>query len=203
MQTFTINFQNNSNSSGSFCVFQQNPDSPNPGIFPLAWRAERASPHSQLRISWNTDLYYFWGKTGALMPGVIFYGGEAIPTSLSENNDITLTKENGNYKFVNQRSAYQQGVLVATSDATTPVNQASIGIGMSGAVSFAVQAQPNMTFQFAPRFEYWVTFGEITQGQVLEPSGIGAAKVEFPHGIFSMNATLNPDNTWTITQGMD
>ena len=106
MPTFTINFVNNSDSSGSFCVFQQNHNSPNPDVFPLAWRVENAGPHSQLAISWNMDLYFFWGKTGPLKPGVIFYAGENSPTSLAENNDITLTKEDGNYKFVNKKNAH-------------------------------------------------------------------------------------------------
>ena len=203
MPTFTINFTNNSDSSGSFCVFQQNHNSPNPDVFPLAWRVEKAGPHSQLAISWNMELYFFWGKTGALKPGVVFNAGENSPTSLTENNDITLTKVDGNYKFVNKKNAYPQGSLNIMSDNTTAINQASVGIGMSGAVAFAVQAQPNMYFRFSPRFDYLVTFADVNQGQVLDPSKINAVKIEFPYGIFSMNATLNPDNTWTITQGLD
>ena len=89
------------------------------------------------------------------------------------------------------------------SDNTTAINQASVGIGLSGAVAFAVQAQPNMYFRFSPRFDYWVTFADVKQGQVLNPSEINAVKIEFPYGIFSMNATLNADNTWTITPGLD
>lgn len=203
MSTFTINFVNNSNSSGSFCVFQQNHNSPNPNVFPLAWRVERAGPHSQLAISWNTDLYFFWGKTGALKPGVIFNAGENSPASINENNEITLTKEDGNYKFINRRSGYRQDSLSIIADNTTAINQASVGIGLSGAVAYAVQAQPNMHFLFSPRFDYWITFADVQQGQVLDPSEINAVKIDFPYGIFSMNAMLNPDNTWTITQGLD
>jgi hypothetical protein len=204
MATFTINFVNNSYSSGNFCVFQQNPNSPNPGVFPLAWRVQSAGPQMRLAISWNTDLYFFWAKTGELQPGVIFNPGENAPTSMTERNEITLTKDERDYKFINQRTGYQQGSLTIISDANTAIRQASVGFGLSGAPMVAVQAQPNMNFQFTPRFEYWATFGKMRQGQVLSPSEISnPVRIEFPHGIFSMNATLNADNSWTITQGMD
>lgn len=203
MPTFTINFTNNSNSSGSFCVFQQNHNSPNPSVFPLAWRVQSAMAHSKLAISWNTDPYFFWAKTGQLQPGVVFYAGENAQADFTERNEITLTKMDRDYKFTNQRNGYQQGTLTIDADMTTVPNQASVGVGLSGAVAYAVQAQPNMRFMFAPRLEYWVTFGQFQQGEVLELSGMTAVKIDFPYGIFSMNATLNPDNTWTVTPGMD
>jgi rhizosphere induced protein len=138
-----------------------------------------------------------------LKPGVIFNAGENSPTGMAENNYITLTKEDGNYKFINRKDWHQQGVLCVMSDNTTAINQASIGIGLSGAVAFAAQAQPNMHFVFTPRLEYWVTFADVKQGQVLEPSELNALKIDFPYGIFSMNATFNADNSWTITPGLD
>lgn len=204
MATFTINFTNDSSSAGSFCVFQQNPNSPNPDVFPLAWLVAAVGAHSKVPISWNTDFYFFWAKTGALAPGMIFNAGEALLAAMTENNEVTLTKRDNNYSFTNQKTWFQQGTLRVTSDATTAIRQASIGIGMSGSATFAVQAQPNMTFHFSPRLEYWVMFGDFKQGQVFNPSELtSAVQIEFPHGIFSMNATLNADKTWTITQGLD
>jgi hypothetical protein len=204
MATYTINFVNNSSSAGSFCVFQQNPNSPNQGVFSLAWLAKSAAPHSKIPISWNTDLYFFWAKTGELKPGIIFNAGEALLTDMRENNAVTVTKHDGNYKFTDQKNWHQQGILSVTSDNTTAINQASVGIGMSGSGTFAVQAQPWMTFLFSPNSEYWVTFGNIQQGQVLNSSETSnAVQIVFPHGIFSMNVTLNMDNTWTVTQGLD
>ncbi len=204
MATFTINFANNTNAAGNFCIFQRNPSLQSPNDFTLAWRVEHAGPHTKLPISWNTEFYFFWAKPGTLMPGVIFNAGEAIPTSLTENNAITLTKLDGNYKFIGQKNGNQQGVLSVVCDNTMPLNQASVGIGMSGAGTFAVQAQPNMNFVFSPNTQYWIAFGDFQQGQVLDTAGIdNPVQIVFPNAIFSMNATLNADRTWTITQGMD
>ncbi len=138
------------------------------------------------------------------MPGVIFNAGEAFLTSLTENNAVTLTKRDNNYKFIDQKRGYQQGVLSVITDTTTAFNQASIGIGMSGSGTLAVQAQPNMNFLFSPHQQYWITFGDFKQGQVLNQSEIpDAVHIVFQHGIFSMNATINEDGTWTVTQGLD
>lgn len=205
MSTFTINFTNNTNISGDFCIFQRSPDYHLiHGLFPLAWRVQAAAPNTTVPISWNTDLFFFWAKTGPLQPGMMFHAGQAFRTDLTRGNSVTLTKRDGNYSFMNQRDWHQQGRLNVMTDATMAHHQASIGYGMSGASAFAVQAQPNMNFVFEPRAEYWVTFGNIQQGQVLDPEIItSTVKVEFPHGIFSMNVTLNPNHTWTVTQGMD
>lgn len=204
MATFTINFINNSGSSGNCCVFQQNHNSQGGGVFPLAWLAQRSSPQARVSISWNTEYYFFWAKTGALMPGVIFNAGQAIGTDLSNGNAITLTKRDNNYLFIDQRPGNQQGTLSVTADGNMASNQASIGIGMSGSATVAMQAMPNMNYMFTPRPEYWVTFGQLQQGQVLDSGRINdAARIEFPYGIFSMNATRNADNSWTITQGRD
>lgn len=109
MATYTINFDNNTDSPGNFCIFRRDPNSPNHDGFVLAWLVQFANPHSKLPISWN------------------------IPGS-----------------------------------------------------------------------EYWVTFGDFQQGQVIDPGEfINPVKIDFPDGIFTMNVTLNMDNTWTITQGQD
>lgn len=204
MTTFTLNFLNNSDTPGSFCICQHNPSLLNPSTFPLAWLVKSGNPQTKVPISWNTDFYFFWAKTGELAPGVIFNAGEAFLTSFTENNAVTLTKRDGNYKFINQRDWYQPGVLNVTTDTSTAFKQASIGIGMSGSGTVAVQAQPNMSFSFSPMPQNWVIFGDFQQGQVLDPSKINnAVQILFPYGIFSMNVTLNMDNSWTITQGAD
>jgi hypothetical protein len=204
MTTYTINFLNQSGSTGNFCICQQNPTQSSPNSFSLAWLVKPDDPQSNVPISWNTNWFFFWAKTGPLAPGIIFNAGEAFPTNYSNNNAITLTKKDLNYKFIDQRNGNQPGVLSITTDHTIASNQASIGIGMSGSSIVAIQARPNELRQYSPHPENWILFGDFQQGQVLDPSKINnAVKVVFPNGIFSMNATLNQDNTWTVTQGKD
>jgi len=204
MPTYTINFLNNSDSTGNFCIFQQKPNGPNEESFALAWLVKPAIPNTKVPISWNTDLYFFWAKTGELKPGVIFNAGDALRTNLTENNAVTLIKQDHNYKFTDQKTWHQKGILNISTDDTTAFNQASIGVGMSGSATIAAQAQTSRNFSFSLSFKYWITFSDVQQGQVLDQSDIpDAVQIIFPDGIFSMNATLNQDNTWTVTQGMD
>lgn len=200
MATYTINFFNNSGSAGSFCTFQQLPDASNPNMLTLAWLAKFANPQTRLSISWTTDYCFIWDETGQLVPGVPFNASEVLPASLNDNNAVTLTKSDGAYQFIKQTTGFRPGTLLITTDVTVPINEASVGIGMSGAGTFAVQAAPNMNYIFTPHPQYWVAFGNFQQGQALEASEISnTAQVVFPPSIFAMNVTLNVDNTWTIT----
>jgi len=204
MATYTINFYNNSGTPGSICVFQQKPDSPTPNVFSLAWLVKFAEPGTILSISWNTDYSFVWAKTGQLVPGATFETAEVLPTNPHEGNSVTLIKDDGRYKFVDQKSDFRKGTFIIDTDGSIAHNQASAGIGMSGAGMYAVQSMPRYMSFFSPIPNYWVAFGYYQQGLVLDTNAIAnKAQVEFPHGIFSMNVTLNVDNTWAITQGQD
>jgi hypothetical protein len=201
MSTYTINFVNNSGTAGSFCVFQQSPNYQDPGVFPLAWLVQSAVPYPNLSISWKTDLCFVWGITGQLAPGVIFNASKSLPADTHKEGGVAFDIYNGNYQFI-KTNIHPQGMLMIIVEYNIPVNQASVGIGMSGAGTFAAQAQTNVTYTFEPDPGYWVTFGDFKQGQVLGPSDMNnAPQIIFPHGIFSMNVTLNATNTWTITPG--
>ena len=59
-------------------------------------------------------------------------------------------------------------------------------------------AGPSLHHKFTPKPSYWVAAGEV--GSVLDteiPSMI-TAEVVFPLNVFSMKATLEKYNTWTI-----
>jgi hypothetical protein len=52
---------------------------------------------------------------------------------------------------------------------------------------------------FIPHTEYWIAFGTYASSQVLDVTALGdAAQIGFPDGISAMDATRNPDGTWTI-----
>ncbi|MNE74108.1 hypothetical protein D3C80_1701610 [compost metagenome] len=121
-----------------------------------------------------------------------------MPTNLETSNQISLTYNSG-YQFADQTSGDQPGSLYVKMDNTIPLKQASVGIGMSGAGTFVVQAQPNMNLVFTPNPEYWVAFGNFEQGQTLDMQELtNTEKIDFPPGIKEMTVTLNQDNTWKV-----
>jgi hypothetical protein len=198
---YSILFVNNSGNAGSACVYQQNPNAGDPNVMSLAWFAKYAFPTTKISFQWTVDYDFIWSQTGTLVPGIIFMASQVWPADLSTANLVTLTCVGGAYTFKNQTAGPTPGNLYINQDETIPPKQAAVGIGMSGAGTFAVQAQPNWNLTFTPPAvpQYWITFGNFTQGEVIDTAGLtNAVQIQFPVNTYSMTATLNADNTWTV-----
>jgi len=195
---YTITFRNNSTTDGSACLFQR-PSELGQG-FPIAWFVTPLPPGNQVPFSWATDYRFVCGQTGKLSPGMIFTMTEMIPADPKAVNTVTLTSSiYGGVVFKDPHPGPIVGGLAIAVDSSIPENQVSAGIGMSGFPTFGLQVQPNMTFIFSTKAEYWVAFGSFTCGQVLDVSTLqGAAKITFPAGIKKMAAIWNATNSWTI-----
>jgi hypothetical protein len=199
MSNYTLVFVNNSTQTANACVYQKDPDTTNPNVMSLAWFAKPAAPSTKLQFGWSVDYSFVWSETGQLQPGVLFSASQTWPADLSLSNQVQFADIGGAYTFQNQ-TAGTPGSLTILETNSLPADQASVGIGMSNSGTFVVQAQPNMTAIFTPHPEYWITFGNITQGEVLDITTITStsAKIEFPPNIFSMTATLSAGNTWSV-----
>lgn len=198
---YVLYFQNNSTQIGSACVYQSPPDTSNPNIMSLAWFSQMAAPTSTLQFGWDIDYSFTWSQTGLLAPGVLFSATQSWPADLSLANQVQFSVISGAYTFQNQTQGPLAGNLYIMQDSTIPPNQASVGIGMGGSGTFALQGQPNMQAVFSPTPQYWITFGNYIQGEVLDITNISnPAAVAFPPNVFSMTAILNADNTWTVQE---
>lgn len=195
---YSLVVKNNSNNSGSFCLYQKQPDLL-PNAYSLAWFARPTRPTTMTSFDWTLDYSFVWSETGRLVPGVIFDASEMVPADPASANQITLTNNGGAFTFQDQSHGPQSGTLYIREASSIPMNLAAVGIGMSGSGTFVTQAQPNMNLQFTPRPSYWIAFGNFEQGEVLDVEALSnTAQIEFPPGVYSMEATLNADNTWTI-----
>jgi hypothetical protein len=196
--TCSLVFQNKSTNSGSAVVYQTDPDG-NPQNLSLAWFSKNSRPNTNVVFEWKTDYSFVWSETGRLVPGVVFQAAQNWPADPASSNAVTFTHQYGNFSFMNQTQGPQPGSLYIRQDSALPMNQAAVGIGMSGAGTFVNQARPNMNLTFTPNPQYWIAFGDYQQGQVLDTGAIdNAARIQFPAGVSSMTATLTPDNRWTI-----
>lgn len=200
---YTLVFQNNSANAWNACIYQTDPDLANFEVQSLAWLTKAAAPTTQVKFEWTIEYSFVWDETGILKPGVIFDASQLWPADLSTTNAVTLTHavnpQSEYYTFTDQTAGPNQGSLYITTDNTVPLNMASVGIGMSNAGTFAVQAQPNLNLIFTPHPTYWITFGSFVQGEVLDETEItNVAQIAFPPSVYTMYATLNLDNTWTV-----
>ena len=198
--TYNLLFQNNSTNTGSVCIYQTDPDISDPNVLSLAWFAQGAAPTTQIGFDWTVDYSFVWSQTGVLKSGVRFAASQTWPADLSKANQVTFTNTGGIYTFRDQTAGARAGSLYVTEDGSLPINQTSVGIGMSGKGTFAVQAQPNQNVVFTPHPKYWIAFGNFQPGQVLDVGTINnPAEISFPPNTYSMSAILNRDNSWTIS----
>ncbi len=196
---YSLIFVNNSTQTGDACVYQQDPTITDPSVMSLAWFSKAAAPTTSITFDWSIDYSFVWSQTGTLRPGVMFTASQNWPANLSSTNQVQFNKAGNAYTFQNQTKGAQSGTLYINQDSTITPKEASVGIGMSGSGTFAVQAQPNVTAMFTPKPQYWITFGNYTQGEVLDITTITSeAAVDFGYANYSMTAILNPDNTWTV-----
>lgn len=195
---YTIVFQNNSSMAAAACLYQTGAGLTVPGtVHSVAWLTKTAAPTTKIVFQWSTDYYFFWAESGKLGEGAMLTGSQMW--QVGTLNQVTLTHASGYYTFSSQIAGADSKNFYIAQDKTIPANMAAAGLGMAGQATFAVQAQPNFTLVFNPTPSYFIAFGNYTVGQVLDPATIfNAAALVFPANIFSLAATLNADNTWTI-----
>lgn len=199
MTTFTVSATNNSMNSGSFMLFQKPQNSSPVNIFSLAWNVRMCYPQNRTVFNWTQDYGLSWAKTGMLVPGITFMASQIVNADPNSLNTSRLDYS-GYYNLQNPTAGGQPGTLSVQNSASVPMNQASIGMVVSGSTVYAAQAQPNMIQVFAPQSNYWIAFGNYQQGEVLDFHTIpNCCQLNFPPGVTSLNVTLNPNGTFSFS----
>ncbi|WP_026422364.1 hypothetical protein [Actinokineospora inagensis] len=200
---YSLTVTNNSTQYQDLCVYQKPVDLGVPNALSLAWLTAPAWPGTTVTFTWALDYSFVWAQTGSLQPGVTFRAQQTIgadPDSLT-NNQVQFDYRRGAFTFVPGPAVGtpQLGSLYVRELSGIPANTATVGIGMSNAGTFAVQAQPNTNLVFTPHPEYWITAGTFTAGQVLDIEQI-TNEAEVPYdGTFAMTATLSSSNVWQVS----
>ena len=187
---YSLTLTNNSVNAGSFCVYQTDPEqSKYSNLYSLVWFSKKCHPGTKIRFNWSLDYCFTWSETGILMPGVTFLASENVPADPSNavKDIIGFTKDGGAYKFTTPTRSGILGTLQIQTDSTIPINEASVGIGMSGQPAFAVPAGPNLDYSFIPHPKYWVAFGNFEEGEVIDFNNVTqTAEVIFKPSVYSL-----------------
>ncbi len=194
---YSVIFKNESANSGDVCIYQEDPDL---DIASLAWLTKSAHPMTTVKFTWSTDYVFVWGESGELQPGTIFKSSQIIGADLNTNNMVELSYENNAYMFKNlQTNLDKADELCIVENGSIPLNDALVGIGMSGVGTFVKQAQPNRNLSFKPNPQYWITFGRYFQGEVLDTNRINnKVLLGFKPNLYCLTVTLKEDNQWEI-----
>ncbi len=202
-QPYTLRFKNRSNSQHDFLCYQQGIDTNQPGVYTLAWFAKPVANGVDVDFTWTIDYYFVWSEQGILKPGISFVANQVVQADLTNDNKIGFTDVGGAFQFGPVTTGGASGSLTIDSDNTIPKGKAMYGVGMSGYGTHVVPAEPNMSALFTPHPEYWVSFGDFEQGQVLDiQTMVNDAEVQFPANVYQMTATLDSGNNWTIQPGL-
>jgi hypothetical protein len=198
-QGYSVDFINNSSNGGFVYMFQTNPGANVSNVQSLAWFSYGTNPATQAQFSWTVDYAMLWSTTAPLVPGVVVTASQNLPCTLQQGNQATFLENDYGFWLTSQTTSSSPGITIV-EDSSLPLNTASIGISMSGAGVFAVEAQPNLVANFQPTPTYWIAFSlmPIQQGAVLITQGTPAQQITFAPNVFAMSATLNQDNSWTI-----
>lgn len=197
---YTLKFENQSNNVGNVCMYQTDPKfDQDDNVMSLAWFTERTHPETNVKFEWGIDYSFVWSEIREIVPGVIFEASQVVAADLQSANLAVFDYDQGAFVIKNGSSNGQAGSLEITETANIPFNTASIGIGMSGEGTFAKAAQPNMSLKVTPHPEYWITFGNYEQGEVLDITEItNKQKIVFAPNQYSVTVVLQQDNTWKI-----
>jgi len=199
---YSVVATNNSTATWNFYVYQQQPGSPSPGVFSLAWLVLPVAPTTAVTFSWSLDYNFTWSQTGMLKPGVMFNASQIWDADPNGENLVSFGLNGaGAPTFSDEGSGGSAGSLTISQDRTCAANAYSVGIGMSGSGTFVTQSQPGTKAIFTPEPAYWISFGtQVQQGVVLETVVGDSAKVSFPINVYTMYANLGADNSWTVSQ---
>jgi hypothetical protein len=196
---YSLTLKNQSTQPWTFYVYQQLSNQ-SPGNFSLAWFA---SPFlvmvgSQIIFEWNVAYDFVWGSTGGvIIPGSRFRTNQVIGADPNGNNSTTFSMAPGP-NLSPPVPAPPPGSLIINEEDNVPNNQYAVGIGMSGAGTYIMQAGPNLRHQFVATPDYWIAAGtDVQVGTVLNPQANNlSANVQFPPNVFSLTMTLDPSNHW-------
>ena len=196
---YSVTFRNESENFGDICIYQEDPNL-DIDVMSLAWLTKPTHPRTTIQFTWSTDYIFIWKKINKLYSKTIIRSSEIIDTDLNTNNMVELSYENNAYRFKNlQTNLDKADELCIVENETIPLNDALVGIGMSGMGTFVKQAQPNRNLLFKPKPKYWIAFGRYSQGEVLDITRItNKALLRFKPNLYSLIVILKEDNNWEI-----
>lgn len=199
---YALWFVNNAAVGGNVCVFQNVDDVTVSGggeLKTLAWMVTGANTGSEIKFLWSTSYNYVWfDYTPTLTQGI---------TSATLDSQVTLSKNQYGYVFSTLASVAAGELSIKMDQSIPAANNTVAGIGMSGAGTFAVAAQPNIAPEFTPaetaELTYLINFNcDNEVNSVINIENItNAATITFPYGVNTMTATYKNDGTWTVTNG--
>jgi hypothetical protein len=197
---YTLKLINQSAQPWTFYVYQKLPGQV-ADVFSLAWFASpyKISVGDSIKFKWEITYNFVWSDSGVLIPGVTFDAGGTKDADPNNDNVTTFSLNPGPNLSTPVKESPSGSLIIKDAD-DVPNNKFSVGIGMSGTGTYAVQAGTGLRHTFTPTPSYWVAAGTNVQiGTVLNIQTVTqTAEAKFPSAVYSLVGTLGENNKWKI-----
>ncbi len=188
---------NESGKFGDVCLFQKDQVMHESSWKSLAWKTQMLTPEAKRVISWNVEYSFNWSYLGDLSPLAKCLPAESIYAQSGDT--IRLGMESKIPNFTDQNGRGEMSKLEIAISEDIPNQRLSTGISMSGQPCFIQKAIPGTNQKIILNPTYFLCFGNLEESTILGDEDLAdAIPVYFPPNVFTMYATLHPDNSWTL-----
>jgi hypothetical protein len=189
MNSYSIQFTNQTEMSVMACVFQQ---CSNADIMPVAFLVYLCEPNIQVNIGWEESYAYFWTR-GMPIPGT-----QVMPTGFMEPMPPYNETKFIDMSFRPELQTGPPDTLSVVTDSSVPAEQYMVGIAIENYPTFVAQADPGTTAVFPIATPYWIAVCDFSQGDVLDPDfSQWGVKLPFP-ATPNIQVIYNSDGSFTI-----
>ena len=200
MTVYDVQVINNSDTPWKFYIYQSPPV--DASDVTLAWLATKyvIAPGAQTSFQWSINYQLMWSAVGVIRAGVRFIASEYRDCTLRTRNTSKFTFVGGEPALSDPIFSGERGKLYINDGPNVPSKHFSVGVGMSGKATFAINAGPNLSHVFTPTPTYYIAAAdEVQEGEVLNIESITqSAQIKFPQNAYTATATLNKNKTWNV-----
>ena len=201
MTNYSVKVLNNSNDAWKFFIFQQQPDI-SEDYLTLAWFASpfRIEVGDRYTFHWTIDYQFVWSASGVIKPGVQFDAGGLKACDPKVNNSSHFDFKDETPLLDVAETGYVPGHLFLKCGPGVPARKFSVGVGMSGNGTFAVNAEPNSLVKFTATPTYFLAaVQDVKEGEVMDITTVTkSVQITYLPNYYDLQCTLQKDNTWAV-----
>ncbi|MGQ8874740.1 hypothetical protein [Paenibacillus sp. TSA_86.1] len=199
--TYSVSIENHATYNASLAIYQVDPDLNDPSVLTLAWLVKPSTSGSTTGFTWEVDYDFYWTEVDVPKPGTTITSTAIREADLSSNNSVEFSHaDGGTYQFSEATSGPRSNILYIHQDSSIIAqDNAYIGIQMDNKPVVAVKAQPNTKTEFTPHPTYYLVYGRIQPGEIIDISEYAdvALKLTFD-GVTSHAVTLSEQNQFHL-----
>ena len=199
--TYTLRLINQSQSSTDILVFQTDPSFSAKAV-PLVWQDAPLNAGAQTALTWSPDYSVSLSDSANLKAGAVYRPVQTLsvtPGAPGEDG-VDLTDANGVIGLHRVSPPSQSKDTLSLDELNKiPAADASVAIGMAGRPASALIAHANQSLRFAPHPSYWITSGNFTEGEVINPQTVSNPMRLHLGTNGELTVTLHPGGHWTTS----